>query len=201
MIAPSLDRRDVDALQELASIGCGQALSALGRLMHRQVDMDVPEVWLGRTEGAISEFLGGLGGAVVAVAVRLEGLLTGHLVMALSERDAGKLAACLGYPTGGDDGWSPMSQSALMESGNIVGSAFVSALAQMMGKTLMLSVPRLARGGGRECLDALVDRDSGSVALATRFVCREPPGPLEGLVLVMPDPQQVVPLLQAMGGA
>ncbi len=200
MTAPSLDRREVDALQELASIGCGQALSALGRLMHRRVEMDVPEVWLGRSEGVIAEFLGGLGAAVVAVAVRLEGLLTGHLVLALPERDAGRLAACLGYPVEGD-GWSAMSQSALMESGNIVGSAFVSALAQMMGKTLLLSVPRLARGGGRECLDALVDPESGSVALATRFVCREPPGPLEGLVLVMPDPRRVAPLLQAMGGA
>ncbi len=200
MTAPSLDRREVDALQELASIGCGQALSALGRLMHRRVEMDVPEVWLGRSEGAIAEFLGGLGSAVVAVAVRLEGLLTGHLVLALSERDAGRLATCLGHPIAGGDGWSTLSPSALMESGNIVGSAFVSALAQMMGKTLLLSVPRLARGGGRECLDALVDPESGSVALATRFVCREAPGPLEGLVLVMPDPRRVTPLLQAMGG-
>lgn len=199
MIAPALGRREVDALQELASIGCGRALSALGKLMQRRVEMDVPEVWLGRSEGAIADFVGGLGDAVVAVAVRLEGLLTGHLVLALTERDAGRLASCLGYPAGGD-GWSEMSQSALMESGNIVGSAFVSALAQMVGKTLMLSVPRLARGGGRECLDALVDPKSGSVALATRFVCREAPGPLEGLVLVMPDPQQVTALLAAMGG-
>ncbi len=201
MSAPTLDRREVDALQELASIGCGQALSALGRLMHRRVEMDVPEVWLGRSEGAIAEFLGGLGDEVVAVAVRLEGLLTGHLVLALPERDAERMANCLGYPTDGGETWGPLSQSALMESGNIVGSAFVSALAQMIGKTLMLSVPRLARGGGRECLEALVDRESGSVALATRFVCREAPGPIEGLVLVMPDPQRVTPLLQAMGGA
>jgi chemotaxis protein CheC len=200
MTALALGRRQVDALQELASIGCGQALSALGKLMQRRVEMDVPEVWLGRSEGAIADFVGGLGDAVVAVAVRLEGLLTGHLVLALTERDAGRLASCLGYPAQGGDGWSAMAQSALMESGNIVGSAFVSALAQMVGKTLMLSVPRLARGGGRECIDALVDPGSGSVALATRFVCREAPGPLEGLVLVMPDPERVMALLEAMGG-
>jgi chemotaxis protein CheC len=196
----SLGQRDVDALQELASVGCGQALSALGRLIGRRLDMDVPEVWVGRSAGAISDFLGALGEDVVAVAVKLEGLLEGHLVLALPERDAEWLAGCLGQPVKAGEGFGPLSESALLESGNIVGSAFVSALAQMMGRKLLLSVPRLARGNGRECLDALVDREAGRVALATRFVCREAPGPLEGLVLVMPEPERVLPLVAAMGG-
>ena len=188
---------EVDALQELASVGCGQALSALGRLMQRRLDMDVPEAWVGRSPGAVADFLGGLGEQLVAVAVRLEGLLSGHLVLALPESDAGKLAAALGYPVK-VEGWTVLAESALMESGNIVGSAFVSAVAQLVRQKLLLSVPRMARGGGRQCLDALVDRESGSVALATRFICREPPGPLEGLILVMPQPEQVRPLLQAL---
>jgi chemotaxis protein CheC len=91
-----------------------------------------------------------------------------------------------------------MAESALMESGNIVGSAFVSAVAQMVKQKLLLSVPRLARGGGTACLDALVDREAGAVALATRFSCREPPGPLEGLILFMPEPGRVRPLLRAL---
>ena len=188
---------EVDALQEMSSVGCGQALSALGRLLKRRLDMDVPETWAGRSPGAIADFMGALGEDLVAVAVRLEGLLAGHLVLALPEGDAGRLAAALGYPVSGE-GWSPMAESALMESGNIVGSAFVSAVAQMVKQKLLLSVPRLARGGGTACLDALVDREAGSVALATRFSCREPPGPLEGLILFMPEPGRVRPLLQAM---
>jgi chemotaxis protein CheC len=190
-ISPS----DLDALQELASIGCGQALSALGRLMQRRIEMDVPEAWVGRSPGAISDFLGGLGQDLVAVAVRLEGLLEGHLVLALPERDAERLSAGLGYPVPPGGHWDALAESALMESGNIVGSAFVSAIARLVDRKLLLSVPRFARGGGRLCLDALVDRDAGSVALATRFSCSEPPGPLEGLVLVMPEPQRVTPLL------
>jgi chemotaxis protein CheC len=190
---------EVDALQEMASVGCGQALSALGRLIQRRLDMDVPETWAGRSPGAIADFLGALGEDLVAVAVHLEGLLAGHLVLALPESDAGRLAAALGFPVA--EGWSSMAESALMESGNIVGSAFVSAVAQMVKQKLLLSVPRLARGGGRECLDALVAREAGAVALATRFSCREPPGPLEGLILFMPEPGRVRPLLEALGRA
>lgn len=187
---------EVDALQEMASVGCGQALSSLGRLMRRRLDMDVTETWAGRGPGAIADFMGALGGDLVAVAVHLEGLLAGHLVLALPEGDAGRLADALGFPVA--EGWSAMAESALMESGNIVGSAFVSAVAQMVKQQLLLSVPRLARGGGRECLDALVAREAGAVALATRFSCREPPGPLEGLILFMPEPGRMRPLLQAL---
>ena len=191
---------EVDTLQEMASVGCGQALSSLGRLLHRRLDMDVPETWAGRSPGAIADFLGALGEDLVAVAVHLEGLLAGHLVLALPESDACRLAAALGYPVA-EQGWSAMAESALMESGNIVGSAFVSAVAQMVKQKLLLSVPRLARGGGRECLDALVAREEGAVALATRFSCREAPGPLEGLILFMPEPGRVRALLEALGRA
>ncbi len=196
--APPIGPGEMDALQELASIGCGQALSALGRLMQRRIDMDVPEAWMGRGAGAIADFLGGLGQDLVAVAVRLEGLLEGQLVLALPEPDAERLAAGLGYPVSADGCWGTLAESALMESGNIVGSAFVSAIAHLIGKKLLLSVPRLARGGGQVCMDALVDRDAGSVALATRFSCPEPPGPLEGLILVMPAPERVARLLASL---
>jgi hypothetical protein len=47
-------------------------------------------------------------------------------------------------------------------------------------------------------MDALVDRDAATVALATRFVCPDASGPLEGLILVMPHPEQVAPLLAAL---
>ena len=198
--ASTLGRQEIDALQEVASIGCGQALAALSRLAHRRVDMDVPEVWVGRGAGAIADFLGAMGTSLVAVAVRLEGLLEGQLVLVLPEADARHLAASLGHPLAPGGSWGPFSESALMESGNVVGSAFVSAVARLVGEKLLLSVPRLARGGGRACLDELVDREAGSLAIATRFSCPEAPGPLEGLILVMPHPQRVASLLSRLHG-
>jgi chemotaxis protein CheC len=188
---------DVDVLQEIASIGCGQALTALGKLMHRRIDMDVPEAWIGAGAGAIADFLGEMGQKLVAVSVRLEGLLAGHLVLVLPEGDAERLAGALGYPVTGEKRWTPLAESAVMETGNILGSTFVSSVAAMIDEKLLLSVPRLARGGGKDCLDALVDREAGSVAVATRFTCRDPDG-LEGLILVMPEPACVRKLITAV---
>jgi chemotaxis protein CheC len=186
--------REVDVLQEVASIGCGQAITALGRLARRRFDMDVPEAWVGAGAGAIATFLGGLGQDLVAVGVKLEGPLTGDLLLALPEPDAENLAAMLGYPVGA--AWGGVAESALMESGNIVGSAFVSAVAALVKEKLLLSVPTFARGNGRECVGKLVDH-AGSVALATRFSAsaEDTGAALEGLILVMPEPERIARLL------
>jgi chemotaxis protein CheC len=185
---------EVDALQELASIGCGRAITALGKLANRQLEMDVPEAWIGAGAGAIAEFLGSLGQDLVAVGVKLEGPLTGDLILALPERDAEVLAAVLGFPPAADSGWTGMAESALMESGNIVGSAFVSAVGTLVNQKLLLSVPSFARGSGRSCVERLVAH-AGSVALATRFTWTGTHGALEGLILVMPDPDAIARLL------
>ena len=195
-----LGPRDLDALQEMATVGCGQGLTALGKLLRRRMDMDVPEAWVGRSAGAIADFIGALGEDLVAVGVRLEGLLSGHLVLLLPERDAERLASALGYEVEDGGAWSALAESAVLESGNIVGSAFVSAVARMIDARLLLSVPMLARGGGRACLDRLVDRESGRVALATRFSTPGPEG-LEGLILVMPEPRRLPALLALLAAA
>jgi len=76
-------------------------------------------------------------------------------------------------------------------------SGFVSAIAGMFGGKLLLSIPSLARGGGRACLDRLVAREAGKVALATRFSTDGPAG-LEGLILVMPEPARLPELLASL---
>jgi chemotaxis protein CheC len=184
--------RELDALQELCSIGCGRALTALGKLLHRPLAMDVPEAWVGAEPGAIAAFLGGLGQDLVAVRVGLEGALEGDLLLALPEPDAGALAGLLGFPPAPPAGFGGMPESALLETGNIAGSAFVTAVAALVGEQLLLSVPTLARGSGRACVEGLVAH-AGSIALAVRFSCAAPA--LEGLILVMPEPGKLARLL------
>jgi chemotaxis protein CheC len=192
----SFGPRQVDALQELASIGCGQAITALGKLVGRRLEMDVPEAWVGAETGAIASFLGALGQDILAVGVNLVGRLRGDLVLALPERDAEALAAMLGFPVEPGAAWGGMAESALLESGNIVGSAFVSAVAALVQEKLLLSVPSLARGSARSCIQTLVAH-AGSVALATRFSCAAngSGSGLEGLILVMPDPEGIAALV------
>jgi chemotaxis protein CheC len=86
-----------------------------------------------------------------------------------------------------------------MESGNVVGSAFVSAVGTLVREKLLLSVPTFVRGSGRHCVERLVDH-AGSVALATRFSAwvEETGAALEGLILVMPEPGRIAKLLSRL---
>jgi chemotaxis protein CheC len=188
----TLAPRQVDALQELTTIGCGSALTALGKLTRLQLLMDVPESWIGTGPGAIADFLGALGGEVVAVGVKLEGPLTGDLLLALPVRDAEALARALGVPPQAGR-FGQLAESGLMECGNIVGSAFVTAVGRLVDETLLLSVPTFARGTGKACVEKLVAH-AGSVALAARFTASGP-AHLEGLILVMPEPASIARLL------
>jgi len=192
MSALAFDRRQLGALRELATVGCGAAVSALGQLTRLGLEMDTPETWVGAEAGAIAAFLGALGSDLVCTGVKLEGPLTGHLLLALPEPDAEVLAMALGAPAQAGT-FGPLAESAIMESGNIVGSAFVSAVARRVRETLLLSVPTFARGSGKACVERLVDH-AGSVALATRFTSPTPPR-LEGLILVMPEPSGIKRLL------
>ncbi len=191
----ALASRDLDVVRELASVGCGQALTALGKLLRRRVEMEPPEVWDGARAGKLAAFPGAAAGDLVSVRVELEGSLAGYLVLALPARDAGRLAAALGHPAG-PRGLGPVGESALLETGNIVGSAFLSAVARMLGARLLLRPPVLARGGDQRVLGPLV-LEPEAVALATRFRVDGPDG-LEGLVLVVPKPRSLATLLAAL---
>lgn len=189
--------RELDAVEALSALGCAQAVAALGSLTRIRIDMRVPEGWARASDAGFAGALSALGEEVLAVGVQLEGMLAGHLVLALPERAAQRLAGSLGYPVSGAAGWDELAESAVMESGNIVGSAFVSAIARRIGGKLLLTVPSLARGGGRACLERLVGGDSGGVVVGTQLYAEGDPA-LEGLILVMPEPARLPGLLAAL---
>jgi chemotaxis protein CheC len=66
----------------------------------------------------------------------------------------------------------------------------------LVREKLLLSVPTFARGSGKACVERLVAHE-GSIALATRFTLAAEAGraALEGLILVMPEPDRIARLL------
>lgn len=76
------------------------------------------------------------------VVLTVEGDLGGSLVLLFDEHDGRQLAASLlGREPGTGPEWSELEQSALAETGNILGCAYVNALARLIGADLVPSVP------------------------------------------------------------
>ncbi len=143
-IDPSmLTEIQLDALREVTNIGCGAAATALSQLLGgRRVNLEV-------TRSAVLSFeeletlLGSSDDVRATVHLALRGGFEGCLLLAYEEEAASALAEFLVGPGAAfsAQGLSEMGRSALMEVGNIVGSAFLNAVGKVSGLILLPSVP------------------------------------------------------------
>lgn len=117
----------LDALGELANIGSGTACTALAQMLGRPVDIKVPNVVALPLADAI-DAVGDPEAPRTAVKLDIFGDLDGTVLLLFPLEDAATLCGMLGVEPGSDVGLS-----ALGEIGNILGTSYVNALAQMVG--------------------------------------------------------------------
>lgn len=131
---------EFDALREVANIASGHAATALGQLIERRVMITVPTF----TAGTVDDIPGLLGyrDQPVAVAVmHVLGDLKGTLAFLMHESKARELSAMLLRRPDEGGGLDALGRSSLAETANILGGAYANALAGLLGRTVMLSVP------------------------------------------------------------
>ncbi|MFY2563533.1 chemotaxis protein CheC [Corallococcus terminator] len=188
----------LDALREVANIGCGHAANALSRLMGgRQVDLSVPRVVLTGPADAV----GLLGGDAPAVAawLAITGALRGVLMLAMPLADGNALETLL---LGGQETGQAERDSAVSEAANIVASACLSAIGKLTSWRLMPSVPTLRRDSARALVDAAVAQVEGDatrvVVLEARFMASATP-PVSGQLLLVLERESSRALLARLG--
>ncbi len=198
----SLTERQLDALREAANVGCGHAATALSQMLGgRRVEIDVPEAHLAGP-GSLLEKLGGADAPIVAVGFEMRGSATGLLQLALPEPSARQLAGLLLGAELPPGPLSPDAESAIAETGNILASAYLSALGTLAKLTLLPSIPRLQQGAAGALVGPQPPGDS--LLLETRFSGRAGPREPElkilfGHFLVVPGRDSVAQLLRALG--
>ena len=131
-----------DALREVANIGAGHAATALSQMTGHKIMIDVPEVSVRRLEEA-TDLVGPPDTVVAAVLMHMMGDLTGRTLLVLPERYAKGLCGILLRRPEQPSGFSEMERSTIMETGNILCSAYLNALSDFMGMMLVPSVPAL----------------------------------------------------------
>jgi len=191
-----------DGLGEVATIGAGHAATALSQLTNRRIMISVPHVR--RVQYAeVPEMVGAFGDHIAVVAMRMLGDLTGRALLTLGESDAARLCdLILRRPAGPPRILGEMEQSGLKEVGNIVCSAYFTALSNFMGMMLLPSVPSLTIGPTRDAIAATVDPfEAGSdlvFCVDTSFTSEGTDAPLTGAFLLMPDKASVRAILEAI---
>lgn len=134
----------IDILREIGSIGAGNALTALGKMLNRTVRMSVPVVNLLDFD-KIADSVGGPEKIIIGILVNLSGDLNGIMMFIVGQESAHTLINILmGTDQGADAEFSEMELSALQEIGNILTSSYLASLSSLIQKKVRPSVPYLA---------------------------------------------------------
>jgi chemotaxis protein CheC len=128
----------LDALRELANIGSGKASTALSMLLDRSVDISVPSARALSFADAV-EATGDAEQEITGIVLGIIGDLEGVVLLLVSPEDANTICSILGVEPG-----SEYAPSALGEVGNIVGSSYINALAEMTGIAIEPTPPATA---------------------------------------------------------
>ncbi len=143
------------------------------------------------------------GGLLWGIRLALTGAADGALLLAYAEDDAYRLSAILAgdraTTTAGT--LSEVGASALAELGNVLASAYLSAVATATGLVLLPSVPALVSGDARALAASFretIDPSEHLLLLETRLSASDPHR-LHGHLLIAAHPRGVGSLLDALG--
>ncbi len=193
-----LQNLELEALREVSHIGLDHAADALSRLIGVKVGLKVPEVRVLPLR-EVPSLLGR--GAVAALSLQILGDLRGNIMVAFPGE---AMASLLGLLTGKQKSRtvviSQEDGSALKEVGNILASAYLSALSDLLRLSLIPSIPHLVfdqRGAAVELvLDEVRGLSATSLVIDTRF--HDPLQRIEGHVFLLPHHESIEALLKAI---
>jgi chemotaxis protein CheC len=197
-----LDDKGLDALREICNIGAGHAATALSQMTGRRISIEVPRVNLVE----FTEVPGKVGGPerlVAGLYLRILGQTRGTIIMLFPAESALSLLGILGVrPAAGEHETfeDEMVVSSLKEVGNILASAYLTAINRLTGLVLLPSVPSFAYDMAGSIVDYVlieVGRISDrALVMETNFL--EMKDRIIGHVFLIPDPHSLSVILKAV---
>ena len=135
---------EIDTLREIGSIGTGNAATALSQMLGKEVRITLPEVRIMGYNEAI-EWIGGPEAVTAGVLVKMSGDM-GGIMLSVQKLELVNiiLETMLGQSIQDYEELAELERSALIEIGNIMISAFVTALSGLAGIDVNLTVPAFA---------------------------------------------------------
>lgn len=143
-----LDELERDALSELANIGVSRAAASLRTMIGQQVLLSVPAVAMVTRDEAARMVGDRRTSGLVAVHQEFAGDFSGRALLIFPETSSLELVRAV---AGGElpiDDILDLEQEALAETGNIILNACLATIANILGRTLTVSLPEIIRGSG-----------------------------------------------------
>lgn len=194
-----LDDKTIDLLTEVCNVGAGHAATALSQMIGKKVLLEVPRVQLENIRN-VPAMAGGSSSLVAGLIFRILGEANGTIFMVFPEESARTIISLMTGTHGEVDMTDEMNISAMKEVGNILSSAFLSAISQLSGLSLIPSVPGYAYDMAGSILDSVLIEISRladhALVIETQFL--EIGKHIESHLFLLPDPHTLHAVLKAV---
>lgn len=164
---------ELSAIKEMANVGVGGAATSLSQLTGLPFSISVPATDPVCME-EIPDLLGGPETPTVAVAMEVEGDLSGILVFVLTAGDASRIADVV-LPNVDAAERAGLEQSLYMEIGNIVDSGFLNAVSEMTNTKTVAGVPILISDMAATVVQGILgqayEHEDRPLVIETRLEC------------------------------
>jgi chemotaxis protein CheC len=160
-----LSELELDALTELVNLGVSKAAESLREMVGEQVHLSVPGVALIGRPRAVEILKQSEARTLVAVHQVFEGDITGRALLIFPEAKSLELVRAVTNSDLTLDEIIDLEQEALAEVGNIILNGCLATIANMLERTLKISLPEILRGEGHSLFNLPPPPEAGEVVL------------------------------------
>lgn len=164
-----------DALAEVVNIGVGRAAASLRKMVGRQVMLAVPSVEIVTPAGAAALIGQRENEDLVAVRQAFDGAFSGRALLIFPETKSLELVRAVVGDEMSAEEVCELEVEALAETGNVILNNCLGTMANMLQRSLKMSLPEVVRGSGDDLFrDETVSEQGGLVLfLYINFTVRD----------------------------
>ena len=191
-----------DAIQELGNIGAAHAATTLSQMLSSTVSMSVPAIKAVDLSD-LGNHIGDESAAMVVFELQGEIPHGGFIIFYITRESAMRLTNTMLGMTDMEREFNEMDQSALLEVGNIMVSAFLDATAELLGFIMLPSPPALSIDMAHAAMESLIAQLGEEVdevlLFSTELICEE--HKIDSDIIMLPEIstlKRITELLEAM---
>jgi chemotaxis protein CheC len=147
-----------DALAEIANMGVSRAAASLRQMVGEQVILSVPAVKIVSRQEAARLVEKGGPPKLIAVQQSFEGPFSGRAMLIFPQAQSLELVRSIVGDEHSLEDVIDLEEEALAETGNVILNACLATIANVLRRTMRMSLPSVVRGDGA----TLFDVDSGA---------------------------------------
>ena len=188
-----------DAIQELGNIGAAHAATTLSLMLGSTIEMSVPAIKV-IDLSQLGTYMGEESAAMVAFELQGEIAHGGYILFYITRESAVRMTNTILGMTEINRPLSEMDQSALLEVGNIMVSAFLDATAELLGIIMLPSPPALTIDMAHAVMQSLIaqmQEETNEVLLfSTELVCKE--YKIDSDIIMMPERSTLLRIIELL---